>query len=596
MYKIVTLSAVNNIIITSIGRYYGGNMDKYTLFAVTLLAISIIILAYTYLNIHAGTSKTKIFAFTNKIDDSSFFNTIGSLIDRFYVPVLLLIFAVFLVSRILRLEEFPHGFHVDELSMAIDAKCLRYWGTDRSGIHMPPYFFNYGGGQNALSTYVNALLYFFLPTTLFTMRIMAVVWGALTFFAMFGIFYEITENKKYSLLGPILVTVSPVYIMSERWGLESYVLLPFCTFTFYFMIRAFKYHKIHDFILTGVFMGLSMYTYAVAYIMWPIFLVFTGGYVIYLKQVNVKETFAFGIPLAIVTMPVLIYQFVNEGIIPPFSLGFSDFYPLPIAREGDMGFQYIFENLLFVKELFLGGEELTYNSYKEFGTIYMFMLPLVLIGFVMCIADLVKSIKTKTYNPIALFIFQLIGGVAFTLILRGPNVNRANELFLPFMLFIFIAIYRLMDGKSIGMCIYGLCTAASFLFFMYFYFKGAVGVYGFHPMYTSASPYFAVNYAMENYAYDENTRVYLSYDDIDIAPGIQAYYFWGKPDEKWTEEGREYGNVYLGLPEDFDENENAIYVLDNANRSHVTSALVGIGFLCDQQFDGYSIVYKGHLD
>lgn len=571
-------------------------MNKYTLFAVSLLTISLIIIAYNFIQKSTKATNGKVFTLTDKIDGSKFFTRIGELIDRFYIPILFVIFAVFLVSRVYKLEEFPYGFHVDELSMAIDAKCLRYWGTDRSGVHMPPYFFNYGGGQNALSTYINAILYFFLPTTIFTMRIMAVVWGALTFFAMFGIFYEITEDKKYSLMGPILVTVTPVYIMSERWGLESYVLLPFCTFTLYFIISALKYHKLRDFIIAGAVMGLSMYTYAVAYIMWPIFLVLAGAYLIYLKQVSVKETLALSIPLAIVAMPVFVYQLVNEGIIPPFSIGFSDFLPLPIARESDMGFQYIIENISFVKELFLGGEELTYNSFIEFGTIYMFMLPLVLIGFIMCVIDLIKSIKNKEYNPLALFIFQLIGGGAFTMILRGPNVNRCNELFLPFMLFIFIALYRLFKGKSLSISIYGMCTAASFLLFMFFYFLRAPYVYGFHPMYTSAAPYFAVNYAKENYAYDENTKIYLSYEDADISPGIQAYYFWGKPDEKWTEEGIEYGNVILGLPEDFDENDNAIYILDNENRSHVTSALVGIGFICDQQFEGYSIVYKGHLD
>lgn len=571
-------------------------MDKYTLFAATLLVVSVVILIFNYMRNISNISERKMFALTDRIDESSLFSTVGTLIDKFYIIFLFLIFAVFLYSRLVKLEQYPVGFHVDELSMAIDAKMMRYFGTDRSGVHMPPYFFNYGGGQNALSTYVNAILYFFVPTTIFTMRIMAVVWGALTFFTMFGIFYEITEDKKYSLLGPILVTVTPVYIMSERWGLESYVLLPFCTFTLYFIVKALKYHKIYDFVLAGILMGLSMYTYAVAYIMWPIFLVFAGLYLIYLKQVNIKETLALSIPLAVVAMPVFIYQLVNEGIIPSFSLGFSDFYPLPIPRESDMGFQYIIGNLSFIKELFLGGEPLTYNSFREFGTIYMFLLPLVLIGFIMCICDLFKSLKNKEYNPTSLFIFQLIGGGMFTMILRGPNVNRCNELFLPFMLFIFIAVYRMLKGRSLSICIYGACTGISFLFFMYFYFYIQFGVYGYHPMYTSAAPYFAVNYAKENYAYDENTKIYLSYEDTAISPGIQAYYFWGTPDEKWTEEGMEYGNVILGLPEEFDENDNAIYVLDDENRSHVTSALVGIGFLCDQQFDGYSIVYKGHLD
>ena len=74
----------------------------------------------------------------------------GNFIEHYHLIFLPFLFAVFLFSRLLKLEAFPNGFHVDELSMAVDAKSILYHGTDRGGIRFPVYFRNYGGGQNAL--------------------------------------------------------------------------------------------------------------------------------------------------------------------------------------------------------------------------------------------------------------------------------------------------------------------------------------------------------------------------------------------------------------------------------------------------------------
>lgn len=553
----------------------------YLTFALALLCISIILIM--------------LCVRLNRLEKQTtprFLYIIGTFIDKYYLIFLILILGAFLISRYLKLESFPYGFHVDELSMAIDAKMMRYWGMDRNGVHHPPYFFNYGGGMNALSIYVNSLIYMFAPTTIFTMRVMAGVWGALCLFAMFGICYEIIGNKGWALTGAVLVTVLPVFIMSERWGLEAYALLPFSTYTLYFLIKAIKTEKIGYYIISGVIMGFSLYTYAVSYVVWPVFLILTLIYLLYLKKVNIKQIFGLGIPLVIIGLPVFIYQLVNEGIIEPFTLGFSDFYPLPIPRESDMGFQYILENFAFIKQMFLGGEELTYNSFKEFGTIYMFMLPFVAIGLVMAINDLVKSFKDKQFRILPLFLFHLIGGMMFTMVLRGPNVNRCNELFLPFTVFIVVSFYELFRRRGISVVVFATMTAVSFVFFMYFYFFVQNSVYGYHPMHTSSAPFKAVRQAENYYAKSDNTKIYIQFDDYAISPDIQAYYFWGDEDDIWSEDCKQYGRVTMGFPEEFDENEDAVYILDNEARGHIIGYLISIGYNVDQQFEGYSILYK----
>ena len=552
----------------------------YQMFALTGLAVTIAVSGIAILRNKKG--KTVLPAWVE--------NT-GRFIDRYYIIFLFLIFAVFLASRLLKLDSFPNGFHVDELSMAADAKSILFNGTERWGYRYPPYFQNAGGGQNALYIYIQAFLLSFLTCTIFTFRIQAVFWGAVGFFAIFAICRELIGNRGYALMGPALATTLPVYIMSERWGLEAYIFLPFCAIVMYLMIRAIKYEKTVDWILTGVFMGASLYTYAVSYVIWPICLLLTGIYLIYIKKVSFKNVVLFAIPLAILAFPLILFQLVNLGVIEPMSFGISDYIPLPEARQKDLGFENIIPNIAFFKDLFLGGEPLTYNVLPEFGTVYMFLIPFVVIGMVYCIKDTVTAIKNREFSISAPIVFFWFAGMVCMMLLKGPNINRVNEIFLPFVIFIVVAVYRLFSKNAATLVWLGGWLAASFLFFMYFYFFIQNSVYGFHMLYTSASPGKAIIRSQESYVKDENTHIYVLFDYRTINPTQQIWYFAAKPGEVYSDDDVTYGNVTGELPENIDINENAVYIVSN-DWPHIVSYFISEGFAADQSLPEYSILFR----
>ena len=552
----------------------------YTAFALTGLVLTLLILGVTFWKY-----RTKAPSYNKTVTG------IANFIDKYYFVFLMLIFAVFLLSRLLKLESFPNGLHVDELAVAVDAKSILLNGTDRWGYRFPAYFYDYGNGQNALYVYIEAFMLMFLPSTIFVLRLQAVIWGALAFFAMYGICYEITEKKGYSLIGPVLVTTLPMYIMSERWALEAYLFLPVAVITMYFLIRAVKYQKWPDWMLAGIFMGTSLYTYAVSYMAWPIFLILAFIYLIILKKIKVKNCVAFVIPLGILGFPLVLYQLVNFRIIEPLHFLMTDYIPLPYSRGEEMSISNVIRNLKYFKELFLGGDELTYNAFPEFGTIYMFLIPLVIAGFVICIKETAESIRKREFTPLALILFFWFGGTVFMLVVKGPNVNRVNELFLPFALFIFIAVYRLFAKNFLSLAWLSVWTGASFFLFMYFYFFVQNSVYGYHLIHTNASPGKAIVRCEENYLKDENTRIYIQYENEAISPYEQVFYFAAKPGDVFDENGYEYGNVTAKLPEELDVNENAVYIIGD-QWPHIVSYLIGEGFAADQTLPGYSILFK----
>ena len=248
-------------------------------------------------------------------------------------------------------------------------------------------------------------------------------------------------------------------------------------------------------------------------------------------------------------------------------------------------------NLAYFKELFLGGEPLTYNSFIEFGTIYMFLLPFVLIGFMICIKDTVESIKKKEFSASPLLLFFWFGGTIFMLVVEYANINRVNELFLPFLLFIVIAVYRLFGRDSFMMSHLTVWTGLSFVFFMYFYFFIQNSVYGYHLLHTNASAGKAILRSEDQYLRDDDTKIYVQMEDEAISPHEQIFYFAAKPGDYYTAEGADYGRVIGSLPEEFDLNENAVYVISN-NWPHIISYLISEGFAADQTLPGYSILYR----
>lgn len=556
------------------------NSCMFTVFALTGLVITLIVAGVAIRKNKKGLTQPP-----------RFFEAVGSFIERYYLIFLLLVFAVFLVSRILKLETFPTGFHVDELSMATDAKSILYNGTDRGGIRYPAYFQNYGGGQNALYIYIQAFILTFLKPTIFAFRIQAVFWGAVCLFVMFAICYELTGSRGWALAGPILVTVLPVYIMSERWGLEAYLFLPFSAIVMFLAIRAIRHNKAVDWILTGVFMGASLYTYAVSYIVWPVFLVLTLAYLIYLKKITFRQVLLFGIPLAILAFPLILFQLVNFKILPPLSLGISDYIPLPIAREEELGISNFWNSLKFTGKLLLGGEALTYNAVREFGTIYLFLIPFLIAGFIICIIKTVSSIREKTYTSHALILFFWFGSMVFMVLVKGPSVNRMNMIFMPFLLFVVVGIHSLLSRNALAITWLLVWTGASFVFFMYFYFFMMNDIYGRHELFTNSSFGRAIVKSEKYYMKDENTHIYVQFENESINPTQETFYFAAVPGEVYSDDIQTYGRVTNGLPEEIDVNENAVYIIGD-QWPHITSYLISQGFYADQSLPGCSILFK----
>lgn len=526
----------------------------------------------------------------NRLDTA--FLKCGDLLERFHIPLLFALFVVFLFSRLVLLNIVPAGIHMDELGMAYDAKCLAEYGTDRHGIRYPFYLQAYGGGQSALYAYLASICIRLFGYSVRVIRLPAVFCAIPCFFASFFLVREMFQSKKWALLGPVFVTITPYFMMSERWALDCNLFLSLVTVAFYFYYKAIQSEKLKYYIFAGISLGITLYTYIISYLVLPLFLLFATLYLIYIKKFDLRKTIALAVPLFLLALPLLLMQLINMRIFPEFSTVFSDFKALPWYRGGEFSFGNIPKNLYYIKVLTCGGEWLTYNALYEYGPLYLFSLPLLIYGFCLSIRDAYRSLKQKTFHISVLILVFLFFSYFVLMLIMDLNIYKGNEIFLPFILLIILAIRNIGKKSQLSVSLILLCFALGFLSFSNFYFRYQNEKYGMHPLFLSTQLGDMIRYTDTIYNPDGSKTVYIErqYDDLN-AGDLTVGLYGNVPPSDWEQDGIRQGHFMLHLPENIDLKEDAVYIIGQ-NWDFIVSYMISNGFQADGTFPSYTILYR----
>lgn len=515
----------------------------------------------------------------------------GGLLERFHIPLLLLLFAVFLFLRLVLLDIVPAGIHMDELGMAYDAKCLAKYGTDRHGIRYPFYLQAYGGGQSALYAYLTSICIKLFGYSIRVIRLPAVFCAVPCFFASYFLVKEMLQSKKWALLGPVFVTITPYFMMSERWALDCNLFLSLVTVAFYFYYKAIQSEKLCFYMIAGISLGITLYTYVISYIVLPLFLLFATLYLIYIKKFDFIKTVVLAIPLVLLALPLFLMQLINMRLFPEFSILMSDFKALPWYRGGEFSIGNILKNLHYIKVLTCGGEWLTYNALYEYGPLYLFSFPLLIYGLCISIRDAYRSFKNKTFDVSVLILLFLFFSYFTLMLIADLNMYKANEIFLPFILLMILSIRHLGEKSPVSVSLILLCFAIGFLSFSNFYFRDQNEKYGMHPLFISTELGDLIDYE-EKVCNAEGKKVYIqrAYEHQTASDLVVGLYGNVEPKD-WTQDGMIQGHFEQNLPENIDPDEDAIYIIGH-NWDFIISYMISNGFQADDSFPSYTILYR----
>lgn len=519
-----------------------------------------------------------------------------SFADRYWYLFLLIVFLVYLFTRLFWLQIIPSGIQADELGNAYDAINLANYGVDRYLTPFPVYLRNHGDGCSVLYAYTGAIIYKIAGFSVFNHRLVRVLWAIPAFFCSYLIAKDLFQSKAKGLIAPILVTILPTFMMQERMGTDGYLFLSLVTIAFWFYYKAITSEQYRYYILAGIFLGLTLYTYAISYMVLPVFLILSTLYLMWVKKFSLKKTIVLMIPLFIFATPLVLFQLVNMQVLPEFKFLFTELKRLPGYRGSEISIMNIKQNYLIIKRLLFGTNVLRYNAFPEYGALYLFSIPLLIYGCILSVLHTIKSFKNRYFDIRALILFFAVVSYLVAMIIVDPNINKTNEIYLSFMLFIAIAIEDIYkNSKTVTVVIVGIYMVA-FLSFSSFFFRHYTDPQYTYLNFVDTEYGDAIAYLNKNYDV-ANRRIYLLTEYIGDRNWEELMVLtYGEVSPYERNHGEKVqGNYYMGLEDELKLEEDCLYILGN-NWRHITDYLGGNGYLIDDTFRDYAILYRAPLD
>jgi hypothetical protein len=380
--------------------------------------------------------------------------------------------------------------------------------------------------------------------------------------------------------------------MSARFGLESYLMLPFSTVFLYYCLKAIEKQTVKSYILCGVFGGVLLYTYALSYIVLPLFLLLLFIYLVYLKRIKIKQGVAFVLPLAMLATPLILVQMVNRFQLKEFKIGIFTITKLLLYRSEEIAISNVISNMKTLIKCILAYDWLPYNSAKQFGNLHWISIPFIMIGVLVALYETVLSIKNKSFHPTVLIVFWATAEFVMGCLLggNGPNTNKLNGIFFCMLYFLIQGILYIIQKASKWKKQVVIALTLLYVFFGIYFMK-----YYF-------IEYKEATYPQHLFATRFNSVLeYLSSLDTSIKERTTyignmkcAYiYFLGSTltspyDFDIQNNGTDsYENYIFKLPETIDENSNYIV---RKTEGEFMKQLEELGFL-KVTFDEYTLYY-----
>ena len=366
-------------------------------------------------------------------------------IDK-YTIILIIIMLIGIATRIIGLGKIPIGINVDEAGTMYDAYTIANYGTDRFGNAYPVYFINYGGGQSALYTYLSALLIKICGFSLTVIRLPALIFSIL--YMIFGfLLTKDFKNKKLAILVEFLIAICPWHFMQSRWALDCNLLSSMLLISIYTLTKAVKAKSKAIYLLAGVLFGITLYTYALSYIIIPILLLILFVYLLYAKKIKISDIIIFGISLGILAIPLILSLLVNYGIIEEIKLPFISILKMWVFRSGEVNISNIFHNIVVLFKSMFAFDYNDYNSFPIFGTLYYISIPFALFGFIDSVKTIKKDIKEKSLTLDIIMLANFIS-VCICNILVESGINRINAIYISLIYYTAIGIMYVTKNKD----------------------------------------------------------------------------------------------------------------------------------------------------
>ena len=370
---------------------------------------------------------------------------IHELVVRYECIIAAVIMLVAAFIRLYLLGEVPDGISPDEASVGYDSFAIANYGMDRNGHHNPVYPIGWGAGHGAFYMYLVMPFVKLFGLDIFVYRLPNAILSIAGVYVFYLLVKRLFDNGSIGLLGMFLMATAPFSIIAARWGLDANPLPSVFIIAVYLFVLAIDKQKTWIFVVSSVTAALTTYIYGAGAVVAPMFLLMASVYLMAHKKLKWPQFFICGGVYGAVILPYIAVMLINllrlSPILTPFvSLGrFTAARTESIFVPFDSLPQYISDvatNLLdYLNLIFLQRIDIVWNMVTGFGTVYLFATPLIILGFVAFLYDI---IRTKGFNKRFIMLSWFVAASLFAFVLF-LNINRIGIIF-PAVAF--LVLYR----------------------------------------------------------------------------------------------------------------------------------------------------------
>ena len=387
-----------------------------------------------------------------------------------------LLLAVGAALRLYDLGELPRGFNNDEAAAAYDAWALLHYGIDRNGFSWPVHFVSWGGGQNALYSYLAMPFIAWGGLTAAVFRLPMALTGILSLFLMWKI-GEKAAGRPFALLVLLLLALNSWHLIASRWALENNFLPFVILLSVYFLSRPDRDR--FSIQAAAVFtLALSVYAYSAAYAFAPLFLGLVLVWLWLNRLADWRRLLALAALAGVVAAPIMLLVVINF-----FDLDTISVLGVSIPRYSGQP-RYEYKNLLFLgiqgnwagflgnaaalpSRLLVWDRVLIHNTMPGFPPLLPYTILLSLVGM----AVVLYQAKTRRDYGVHLLVVFWFSATLLVALISPANSTRLNALWLP--AFYLIALGTFYIGQRRRVILYALAAAyvAYGSIFVYQYFR-----------------------------------------------------------------------------------------------------------------------------
>lgn len=392
-------------------------------------------------------------------------------INKYSKQIFLAVLIIAILVRVVLVCSIPSGMHEDEAGLAYDAYCIANYGVDRYLNHLPVYFTNFGGGQSALYVYLTAFLIKIFGLNLFVVRLPSIIFSVLAIIFSYLTVKKL-KNTNTALLFLFFIAICPWHIMQSRWALDCNLLSSLIAIDLFLLVTS---SKSWHYLFTGILLGITLYTYALSYIMLPVFTLCIIIYLLLTKKASFKNLLIMVIPTLVLAFPLVFVQIVNMFGLEKIDLGFITIPSLFSYRVSEFGIKNVLPNLNItttnnVFKLLFFFDHNEFNALKEFGTMYYISIPFIICGFTLSAKKFIKDITSKSFTIDSIFFIQFVSIFICTLFFADLQLYKLNALFIPCLYFLSLAIVKLISFSKAFLPIVVIIYLLNFGLFVGFYY------------------------------------------------------------------------------------------------------------------------------